>query len=251
MIKNYELAFHSYSYKLFFWLFMLFFGLQFVFWQKTHDIKPDFELLEAAPSPASLKFQALGDDEFLYRILATKIQNAGDIFAGFVALKHYDYERLYDWFMALDRLNYNTNMTPALASYIYGSTKNPQKLRIIIDYLVKHGQNDLKNNWWWLFQGIYHASNVLRDDDLALEIAYILSENEDENAPLWTRQMPAFIHAKKGDGCAAFGIIKKIIDDANAKGTKIGAEEQNFMRYFINNRLKRLKNNKFDPNDCK
>ena len=62
--------------------------------------------------------------------------------------------------------------------------------------------------------------------------------------------MPAFIYAKQGNNCMAFIIIQKIIEDNNSGGRQISVEEMNFMRYFINDRLKTLKNQNFDPRKC-
>lgn len=230
---------------------MILLAFQIVFWCKTQDIKPDYNVIPEVPSKKSLKISAFGDDEFLYRVYVNRIQNAGDVFAGFVALKYYDYKKLYQWFSLLDGLNSYSHLTPSLAAYVFANTKKESDIRIILKYLREHGNKDINKNWWWIFQAIYLSSNVLQDDDLALELAYELSKNKDKNAPLWTKQIPAFIHAKKGDGCAAFKIIGNIVNEANSKKRKVSAEEMNFMRYFINIRLKKLKNKKFDPKNCK
>jgi hypothetical protein len=48
----------------------------------------------------------------------------------------------------------------------------------------------------------------------------------------------------------AFAIIQKLIEENNSGGRQISVEEMNFMRYFINDRLKKLKNQNFDPRKC-
>ncbi len=251
MKQNFAIFFHQNSHKFYLYLFLFAFSWQFIFWTKTNNIKPNYNLIPDVPNQYFIKASSFGDEEFLFRINATKIQNAGDVFAGFVSLKLYDYNKLYQWFMLLDELNYQSNLTPSLAAYIFANSKKEQDLKLIIKYLRNHGNKDLDKNWWWIFQAIYIASNVLQDNETALELAYELSQNQDSNAPLWTKQMPAFIYAKKNDGCAAFFVIKNIIDEVNSSKREISVEEMDFMRYFINIRLKKLKDNKFNPQNCK
>ena len=67
--------------------------------------------------------------------------------------------------------------------------------------------------------------------------------------------MPAFIHEKRGDdGCLSFKIIEKLLQDTQDGKISVKAERLterlDFMRYFIQNRLKSLKDEKFDPRKC-
>jgi hypothetical protein len=253
MISSYQdfrFFFHLYSHKIFFWFFILFFALQVFFWNKTENIKPALELVPPAPSKYLISAASLGDKEFLFRAMATRLQNSGDVFAGFVALKKYDYSRIYQWLTALDGLNNQSNFAPSLAAYIYSQTQTNQDTRYIIDYLDEHSAKDIDKNWWWLFQAIYIAKNNLGDMNRALELAYKLSENNAKNAPLWTKQMPAFIHEEMGDGCMAFSVIQKILNESESGVRQVNPDELNFMRHFIQDRLHKLKEGKFDPKKC-
>jgi hypothetical protein len=139
---------------------------------------------------------------------------------------------------------------PSLAAYYFSQTQREEDSSYIVQYLDEHASKDLDANWWWIFQAINIAQKNLHDEDLALKLAYKLSENNARNAPLWTKQMPAFIYAKQGNNCMAFAIIQKLIEENNSGGRQISVEEMNFMRYFINDRLKKLKNQNFDPRKC-
>lgn len=248
---NWRLFYHIYGHKIFFWLFIAMLFLQILFWQKTQNIKPKFDVIPPAPNQYLISALSLGDDEFLFRILGTRLQNSGDLFAGFVSFKTYDYSRLYDWMTTLDTLNDKSRFIPSLASYYYSQTPIESDTKYIVDYLDEHSSKDIDHNWWWLFQAIFIAKKSLKDMDRALELAKKLSQNNAKNAPLWTKQMPAFIYEKKGDGCMAFRVIEKLIKESETGSRKITAEEMNFMRYFIKNRLNKLKKQKFDPRQCK
>ncbi len=231
-------------------LFFLALSLQIIFWLNTNSFKSSYQLLPNIPNQKLTKTLALGDEEFLFRILSLRIQNAGDIYAGYTPLKYYDYQHLTKWFKYLDQLNSDSRVSASLASYVYSNIKDKHKTRILISYLEDKARLDIDKNWWWAFQAIYLARSI-KDYDKEMELAKLLASNQDPNAPLWTKQIPAFIYAKNSQGCLAFYTIKAIADDLNNKNIKISVDDMNFIKYFINNRLKKLKNNKFDPNKCK
>lgn len=241
--------FHLYSHKIFFWLFILTFGCQIFFWKATEKFRADFDIIPSAPNKYLISAMSLGDNEFLFRALSLRLQNSGDIFAGFVALKDYDYSRVYQWMKMLDTLNYESRITPALAAYYYSQTQNRNDSLRVVDYLEEHSSANIDANWWWLFQAIYLAKRA-GDFDRALELAKKLAQNNAKDAPLWTKQMPAFISEEMGDGCLAFQVISKLIAESENGERQISAEEMNFMRHFISERLRHLKTGKFDPRKC-
>ncbi len=224
--------------------------MQIIFWFKTENIKPNYEIIPTPPNQYFLSAASLGDKEFLFRTLAFRIQNSGDIFVNPTALKNYDYLRLYRWLTLLDGLNEKSNLMPSLAAYYFSQTQRKSDSVYIVNYLDEHAAKNLDASWWWLFQAINIAEENLHDEDLALKLAYKLTKNNAANSPLWTKQMPAFIYAKQGNGCMAFKIIQKLIDENNSGARQISVEEMNFMRYFIGERLKKLKNQNFDPRKC-
>lgn len=250
-MKNFRLFFHLYSYKIFFYLFILTFGAQIFFWYKTENIKPKYDIVPNLPSPYFIKAASLGDNEFLFRILSFQLQNAGDVFAGFVSLRNYDYQKLYAWWNLLDELNAKSNLIPALSTYYYSQTQNKSDVRLVIKYIQNRADKDLNANWWWLYQSIYIATNVLNDYDLGIKIAKEVASNTDPNAPYWTKQLPAYLNARIGNDCIAFKIISEMIEEDKKGIRKFKAEELSFMRHFINQRLENLKKKNFDPTKCK
>ncbi len=247
---NPRLFFHLYSHKIFFWLFVVTFVCQIFFWKNTEHLKPRFDIVPPAPNQYLVSALSLGDKEFLFRILATRLQNSGDIFAGFVSLKDYDYSRIYQWMTTLDTLNAKSNFVPAIAAYYYSQTQKIADVHYVVDYLEEHSNKDIDANWWWLFQATYIAKKNMGDMNRALEIAYQLSKNNSTTAPFWTKQLPAFLHEEMGDGCMAFAVIESLIKESESGARQIKPEELNFMRHFINDRLAKLKKQKFDPRQC-
>lgn len=245
-----QIFYHNNSHKIFFWLFILFFCAQVFLWKKTERFHAPTEIIPSPPSKYLIEALSFGDHEFVFRILAMRLQNSGDVFAGFVALKNYDYARIYDWMIMLDGLNSTSHLVPALAADYYSQTTDPEDVNYIINYLEQHSEKNIDHNWWWMFQASFLAKDVLHDMPRALQLAKKLAQNNSSAAPLWTKQMPAFISEKMGDGCLAFKTIAQLIEEVESGKRVVAPHEMDFMRYFIRSRLSKLKNQKFDPRKC-
>ncbi|MBL6664786.1 MAG: hypothetical protein ISQ34_02975 [Rickettsiales bacterium] len=246
-----DIFFHLNSHKIFFWFFIATFLLQILFWNHaTKNYKPELEIVPPAPNKYLRSALSLGDEEFLFRILGTRLQNSGDVFAGFVALKKYNYKRVYDWMTALDDLNSESDFIPSLASYYYSQTQNRVDSKYIIDYLDEHASRNLDKKWWWMFQAVFVAKKSLQNNDIAYDLAYKLSKNNAKNAPLWTKQLPAFISKEMGDDCLSFKLLSSLVKDIEEGKEQATIDEMNYMRYYINERLNSLKKKKFNPKKC-
>ncbi len=247
---NYKTFYHLNSHKIFFYLFILAFLCQIFFWKKTEKIIAPFDLVPPAPTKYLTSALSLGDQEFLFRLLATRLQNSGDVFAGFVALKNYDYSRIYDWMTALDRLNAKSSFVPALASYYYAQTQKHEDNKYIVKYLDEHSSKNIDDDWWWMMQAALIAKSSLKDLNLAASLAEKISLSNNPNIPFLAKNMPAFIRAQLGDHCLLFHLIEGLIKENKNQNREISSEELNLTRFFIAKRLDELKKAKFNPAKC-
>ena len=191
-------------------------------------------IVPEVPKETTVHLLSLGDSQFYFRQLAFKIQNAGDSWGRFTALKDYNYESLSRWFYLLDKLDSKSNFIPSLASYYYSQTQTPEDTVYIVQYLRDHVKKDPRTKWWWLSQAVYIANHRLKDKKLALEVAYELAATpNDVDMPMWARQMPAFIHEQLGERESAKKIIADIMDNFD----DFAPGEINFMEYFLRERL--------------
>ncbi len=248
--KNIQEFYYAKAYKIYLYCFIIFFFLQLLFWFNTNEIRPKYDIVPQVPNKYIVSVISLGDKEFLFRALGERLQNSGDVFAGFVALKNYNYPMLYQWFKMLDGLNGKSNFIPALASYYYSQTQNTKDTIYVINYLDEHSSKNIDDNWWWMYHAMMIARKDLKDKDKALELAYKLSNNKAEKAPIWTREFPALIHSEMGDDCLAFRVTEKIIKDNESGARKLQHQDLELMRYFINKQLSTLKKQGFNPNKC-
>ena len=203
------------------------------FWYKTHEIKPDFSIVPEVPGRQTLHALTFGDNEFYFRIMAFTLQNAGDTFGRFTALRYYDFNKLYHWFSLLDELDAKSNMIPSMATYYFAQTQNTPDVRYVVDYLYEHASRDVEHKWWWLLQAIYLSSHKLNDMDLAMKAAEPL---QNDKVPVWAREMTAVVHEKRGEMDDALHIMETIKNNVD----NIPQADLNYMTYFVKERLGKL-----------
>ena len=214
-------------------LLLVFVTLQLGFWQQTHKITPQLDIVPDVPGKEAVHALAFGDDEFYFRLLAFDIQNAGDTGGRFTSLRYYDFHKLYQWFKLLDSLDNKSNMMPAMASYYFSQTQNTADVRYIADYLYEHASADVEHKWWWLLQGLYIAQHKLNDMDLA---AKMVGPLVNPKVPAFAQQMAAVVHEQRGEMEDALTIMETIRDNAD----HITDADLKFMTYFVKERLGKL-----------
>lgn len=214
-------------------LLVIFVALQFGYWWETRGIKPEMGIVPDVPGREAIHALTFGDDEFYFRVLAFMIQNSGDTYGRFTALRYYDFNKLYHWFNLLDELDARSDMIPAMASYYFAMTQNTGDVRYIVDYLYSHATRDVEHKWWWLLQSIYLSMHKLEDMDLALKVSKPLV---DKKVPVWAQQMAAVVREKRGEMEDALHIIETIKDNAD----NIPDSELRYMTYFVEERIGKL-----------
>lgn len=212
----------------------VFFLLQLGFWWHTRAILPEMDIVPDVPGKEEVSVLSFGDEQFYFRIMALRIQNAGDTFGRFTALYKYDYATLSRWFSLLSGLDRESDLIPALASYYFSQTQFRPDVRYIVDYLYDYAAARPEKKWWWLTQAVYLANHKLEDRDLALKIAGPLTRAR--NIPVWAQQMPAFIHEQRGELEEALAIMEAIGHDIDA----MEPAERLYINRFIEERTRRL-----------
>ena len=215
-------------------LFVLFLAAQVGFWNHTRAIVPPMGIVPSVPGERTAHALAFGDDEFFFRLLALNIQNSGDTFGRFTALYKYDFNKLYQWFHLLDQFNNQSNYLPAMSSYYFSQTQNPNDVKYLINYLDEYTDGRAKEKWWWVVQASYLADHKMNDTERALQLADKLQGVR--GIPIWAQQLSAFVHERRGEFDDAAAIIESV-----AKHPEDYSQgELNFMKYFIDERIHRM-----------
>lgn len=181
------------------------------FWFSFRDVKGRWINVPPAPDVKYADSYGLGDRSFAYRLNGIMIQNLGDTGGRSTSLKDYNYHALTKWFYLQDHLDPTSDFIPYLASFYFGGVQEPELFRPVLDYLSEVGSRADGQKWRWLAQGVYLARYKMEDIDRALELANILANTKNENAPSWVRRMPAFIMTAKGEKQAAYALLLEIL----------------------------------------
>lgn len=205
------------------------------FWWQTHSVRPPMDIVPPVPGEVSVQAEAFGDTQFYFRALTLEMQNFGDLFGRFTALKDYDFPRLARWFHLLDTLDARADAVPNMASYYFGQTQNMTDTRHVVDYLYAHGSRDPARKWWWLLQGVYISMHKLNNLDLAAKVAQPMLS---PGVPVWAQQMVAVVQEKRGELDAAYDIMQTIQQNAES----LSDSDLRYMAYFVRERLHRVEN---------
>jgi hypothetical protein len=208
-------------------------SVQIFSWFKSKEYIPAIGIVPEVPSLYEAKISALGDEQFYFRFLAIYIQNAGDSFGRFTKLKHYDYEALMNWFKLLDQLDCQSNVIPSAAAYIYSNTQRPEDNIYLINYLESTYDYDPVKKWWWLSQAVVMASEKLKNHNVALRLAFKLSNTPYPQLPRWAQQMPAIIYANMGEKELALNVMQELAQ----KYDDYSQADLNYINYFIHQQL--------------
>lgn len=202
-------------------------------WFKSKEYIPVIGIVPEVPTLQEVKINSLGDEEFYFRFLTMYIQNAGDSFGRFTKLKHYNYEDLMNWFKLLDELNSKSHVIPSAAAYIYSNTQRHEDNIYIVNYLESTYDRDPVAKWWWLSQAVLLANEKLKNNNLALRLAFKLSSTQSAQLPRWAQQMPAVIYANMGEKEYAMNVMKELA----LKYDDYTQGDINYMNYFIRQQL--------------
>lgn len=210
----------------------------FALWQKTNTVRDNWAGVPPPPdAPRALSY-GFGDAQFSYRRIGLMLQNEGDTGGRVTNLRDYNYQILRDWFDLSFELDPRANYIPSLAAYLFGSVKQADHIKHLVDYLAKVGEVDEAQNWRWLSQAVYIARFELDDQPLALKLAYRLAALNQPDMPIWTKQMPAFVMSKTGQKKAGRDLMLTIA----ATDKSMAQPDINQTCWYINKHLR-------EPND--
>ena len=130
-----------------------------------------------------------------------------------ISFHQLNYPRLTEWLDTILELDPQGHYPMLVAARVYGSIKNPEKQRIMLDYVFYKFNEDPNKYWRWLAHVVITAKHELKDLDLALKYANALSEKATgENVPYWAKDMKIIVLEDMGEVEAAKGLVKALIE---------------------------------------
>jgi hypothetical protein len=147
-----------------------------------------------------------------------------------ISFHQLNYPRLTQWLDTILELDPEGHYPMLVAARVYGSIKDPEKQRIMMDYVFYKFNEDPNKYWRWLAHVIITAKHELKDNELALKYAHALAEKATgANVPYWAKDMKIIVLEDMGEVEAAKILVGALIDS----GEITDPYELNFLTHKI------------------
>ena len=190
-----------------------------------HDLPP-------APRVAALRLASLGEPEAVARLAMLYVQAFDSGGGNSLPYRRLDYRRLIAWLESIVALDPRSQYPLFCAARIYAENADPQRMRLMLDFLYREYFADPNRRWPWLAHAALLAKHELKDLPLARRYAVAIDRHTTAaDVPLWAKQMELFILEDMGELEAErimiAGLIRrgKITDPAEALVLKRRLEE--------------------------
>ena len=212
-----------------------------------HNIQePVVARAEDLPAPLSTRtsvLSSLGEPIAASKFLNLWLQAFDNQPGASISFHQLDYPRLTQWLDTSLELDPRGHYPMLVAARVYGSVKDPEKQRIMMDYVFFKFNQDPNKYWRWLAHVIITAKHELKDYDLALKYANALAEKATgKNVPYWARDMHFIVLEDMGEVEAAKILVGALIDS----GEITDKFELNFLTEKIGELEKKLSNTRQD-----
>lgn len=174
-------------------------GAQLAFGFSMRDVRPNWEILEPPMSDRALAAASFGDRQFLYRIMAMELQQAGDDGGRVVPIKDYDVELVVAWLEMLDRLDVRAHHHVGLAMRYFSLNQDKLATEPLVRYAMRHVDRDPRRKLDWLSQALMIAEVRLKNPTLSLEIADQMGRYEFPDVNPIAYQIAPVMREKMGD----------------------------------------------------
>jgi len=135
-----------------------------------------------------------------------------------ISFHQLNYPRLTQWLDTILELDPRGHYPMLVAARVYGSVKNPEKQRIMMEYIFYKFNENPDKYWRWLAHVVITAKHELKDFDLALKYANALAEKATgENVPYWAKDMKIIVLEDMGQVEAAKILVGALIDSKEIK----------------------------------
>ncbi len=183
-------------------------------WHNMQD--PIVARAEDLPPPLSTRtyvLSSLGEPIAASKFLNLWLQAFDNQPGASISFHQLDYHRLTQWLDTSLELDPRGHYPMLVAARVYGSIQNPEKQRIMMDYVFYKFNEDPNKYWRWLAHVIITAKHELKDLDLALKYAHALAERATgEHVPYWAKDMKIIVLEDMGELEAAQILVGALIE---------------------------------------
>jgi hypothetical protein len=171
---------------------------------------------EDLPRPMSTRAYvmiSMGEPITMSKILNLWLQAFDNQPGRSISFHHLDYHRLTQWLDTIMDLDERGHYPMLVAARVYGSVTDPERKRIMMDYIFYKFNENPNKHWPWLAHAVITAKYGLKDLKLALKYASALAEKATgDHVPYWARDMHFIVLEDMGEVEAAKILVGALID---------------------------------------
>lgn len=183
-------------------------------WHSMQD--PVVAKAEDLPLPLSTRtysMSSLGEPIAVSKYLNLWLQAFDNQPGASVSFHQLDYPRLTRWLDTILELDPRGHYPMLVAARVYGSVSDPEKQRIMMDYIFTKFNENPDKYWRWLAHVVITAKHELKDYDLALKYADALADKANgKNIPYWAKDMKIIVLEDMGEVEAAKILVGALIE---------------------------------------
>ncbi len=156
---------------------------------------------------------SMGSRQLLGYLLAIRLQLHDNQVGRHFSYSLIDYGRLVEWLDRITGLSQGTEYPMLLASRVYSSTKDEQRLRQMLAFIARRFEDDPQKHWRRLAEACLLAKHKLGDLELALGYAERLAQQPASiDMPQWARDFRFLLLAELNELEAAIAIIQAMLE---------------------------------------
>lgn len=183
-------------------------------WHSMQD--PIVAKAEDLPAPLSTRtyvMSSLGEPIAASKFLNLWLQAFDNQPGASISFHQLDYPRLTKWLDTSLELDPRGHYPMLVAARVYGSVNDPEKQRIMMDYIFFKFNENPDKYWRWLAHVVIMAKHELKDFNLALKYADALADKANgKNIPYWAKDMKIIVLEDMGEVEAAKILVGALIE---------------------------------------
>jgi len=212
-------------------IFLLFSLVLQLLWHSVQE--PVVAKAEDLPPPLSARtyvMSSFGEPIAVSKFLNLWLQAFDNQPGASISFHQLNYPRLTKWLDTSLELDPRGHYPMLVAARVYGSIQDPEKQRIMTEYIFNKFNENPNKYWRWLAHAIITAKHEIKDNDLALKYAHALAEKATgKNVPYWAKDMKIIVLEDMGEIEAAKVLVGALIDS----GEITDPYELNFLTHKI------------------
>jgi hypothetical protein len=181
----------------------------------------------------------MGSEQLISYLLAIRLQLHDNQVGKHFRYSLIDYNLLVEWLDRISDINPASEYPLLLASRVYTSTRDRQRLRLILDFIERRFDDDPQLHWRRLAEASVLARHRLDDLELALGMARKLAQQPASVVmPRWARDFEFLLLSELNELESAIAIIHALLQTE--------AVDDPDERYFLQGKLSDLQQKLFE-----